>query len=586
MIPAGRRGCARWFLLRSRAKRCAFVFLLAALTPAAARPAAYYVSPHGNDSGPGTETQPWRTIDRVNRARLAAGDRVLFEGGQSFAGDLVLDERVSTDPARPLVIASYGEGRALIQAGGGTAILVRNIGGVVIRNLVLAGESAAANRGFGVEVVNERGAARLAAVWLDNLDVSGFHWAGIYVGGVPGLPGAREPARGRFGYRDVRIERSVAHANMYYGIWVSGPWAGWKGRPAGYANEDVTISDCVARDNPGDPAYTKNHSGNGILLDDTDGGLIDHCTAWHNGAENGSTEGGPVGIWADESNRVTIQYCESYDNRTGGAADGGGFDLDGGVTDSVEQYNYSHGNDGAGFLVWSYGGAVHPLAHNVIRYNISANDGRRHRYGGVHIGTSGGGVQNIDVYNNTVYMPAAAAESAPPRTRSAASAGPRAVWVGGSEPLTAIRFFNNLLMAGPGVPLVEVEPRQEKITFQGNAYWPRGGSFMVLDRGARYTTLESWRAATGEERGEGGATGIAADPKLTAVNAGESMGGRRALATLSAFRLLPGSPLIDAGLDLAARFGLDVGAQDFWGTPLPQGRGFDVGACEAPVRPN
>jgi hypothetical protein len=58
------------------------------------------------------------------------------------------------------------------------------------------------------------------------------------------------------------------------------------------------------------------------------------------------------------------------------------------------------------------------------------------------------------------------------------------------------------------------------------------------------------------------------------------MAGKRSLSELTSYRLVPGSPLIDAGIDLAAEFGLDVGTQDFWGTPKPQGKGFDIGACE------
>jgi len=66
------------------------------------------------------------------------------------------------------------------------------------------------------------------------------------------------------------------------------------------------------------------------------------------------------------------------------------------------------------------------------------------------------------------------------------------------------------------------------------------------------------------------------------VNAGESMEGARPLSDLRAYRLLPASPLIDFGLDLAAQFGVDAGVQDYWGMPIPQGKGFDIGASEAP----
>lgn len=555
------------------------VFVIAAGSASASRVgpqnpgATYYVSRSGDDSNPGSQARPWRSVAQVNRHRLAAGDTVLFEGGQIFEGPLLLDQRVTADPNRPVVIGSYGNGRAVIHAGFGTAILVLNIGGVTLHDLEVRGDGGDTNRGYGVEVLNETGTARLDSIQIENVTASGFRRAGIYVGGVPNVPGGPAPPAGsRYGFSGVRISHCTAHHNMYYGIWVSGPWPQWVGKAANYANQNVTISDSTAYDNPGDPAYKNNHSGNGILLDDTDGGLIDHCAAWHNGAANGSTQGGPVGIWTDESNKVTIQFCESYDNRTGGAADGGGFDLDGGVTNSMIEYNYSHGNDGAGYLVWSYWGAMRPLAHNVIRYNISENDGRKHRYGGIHIGTSGGMVDDIEVYNNTVFISAAG------------GAQPRDVWVGGSESNKQIKFWNNLLISQGGMPLVEIEPRQH-VTFQGNDYWASDGKSVFMDSGATYSSLDQWRAATGRERLRGEATGIDADPKLTATNAGITMAGKGPLADLTAYRLLPGSLLIGAGLDLASEFGIDAGPHDFWGTPVPKGKKLDIGACEAPVQP-
>jgi hypothetical protein len=551
--------------------------VLTLLFPAIAGCATYYVSPRGSDSNAGTKASPWRSVSRVTTIRFAAGDQLLLEGGESFAGNLVLDERCVTNPAHPIVIGSYGEGRATIQAGEGTGILVKNIGGVTIRDLRLVSESADTNRGFGVEVVNQRGLARLDSIRIENVEATGFHWAGIYVGGRPMLPVKEESPvdhAARFGFEHVTIARSVASGNMYYGIWVSGPWGGQTGD---YANGDVAIRQCNAHHNPGDPSYKENHSGNGILLDDTDGGLIEHCTAYANGAANGSQQGGPVGIWADESNRITIQSCESYRNRTGGAADGGGFDLDGGVTNSVMQYNYSHGNDGAGFLMWSYWGAIHPLSNNVIRYNISENDGRKHAYGGVHIGTSRGTVQNINVYNNNIFM--TAAQAASNARGSEEPVKPKVVWVGGIERNHGVRFRNNLFIADAGVPLVEIEPHQDAI-FQGNAYWARTGRFIVLDAGASFGTLQAWRAATGQEELRSQATGLSGDPRLSAAGEAEAMAGK-SLESLRAYRLLPGSPLTDAGLDLHAEFGLDTGKHDFWGTPIPQGNGFDIGACEA-----
>jgi len=554
---------------RSLAAGCSRLAILILVLHPAAWATTFFVSSSGDDANPGSEAKPWRTLRRVNQTSLAAGDQVLLEGGRTFDGNLIVDERLNSNPDNPLVIGSYGQGRAIIRAGQGTGVLVRDVGGVVVRNLELVGDGLSRNQGFGVEIVNQRGAQRLDRVWLESLEASGFRWAGIYVGGVPDLPGlgaASKASRlGRYGFRNVKISRCAAHDNMYYGIYVSGPWTQ---HSSGYANENVSITDCIARDNPGDPTYKKNHSGNGILLDDTDRGLIEHCTAYQNGAANGSLEGGPVGIWADESNSVIIQFCESYDNGTGGLADGGGFDLDGGVTNSVVQYNYSHGNDGAGYLVWNYGGAVHPLDDNIIRYNISVNDGRKHHYGGVFIGTSGGPVHGVEAYNNTIFM------------TPSPTGQPVVVWAGGGEPSTGIRFRNNLLISHADVPLVEVAPNQLDVLFQGNAYWAHQGRFAVAWRGNTYDNLGAWQTASGQERLHGQSTGRVVESGVSGVGAGETMSGKRSLSELTSYRLLPGSPLIDAGIDLAAEFGLDVGTQDFWGTPIPQGKGFDIGACE------
>jgi len=83
---------------------------------------------------------------------------------------------------------------------------------------------------------------------------------------------------------------------------------------------------------------------------------------------------------------VVIQFNESYDNRTGGPADGGGFDLDSGTSNSILQYNYSHANDGAGFML-AHGRTDRLHAGNIVRYNVSQNDGRKNKYGGIHLWT-------------------------------------------------------------------------------------------------------------------------------------------------------------------------------------------------------
>jgi putative cofactor-binding repeat protein len=77
----------------------------------------YYVSSSGSDSNSGTSPgQAWRTVARVNSARLAPGDGVLFQGGETFS-DAVLMPGSSGAAGTPIVFGSYGQGQATITQG-------------------------------------------------------------------------------------------------------------------------------------------------------------------------------------------------------------------------------------------------------------------------------------------------------------------------------------------------------------------------------------------------------------------------------------------------------------------------------------
>ena len=105
----------------------------------------------------------------------------------------------------------------------------------------------------------------------------------------------------------------AAHDNAYTGIYVTSVFDAHATR---YAHSDVTVDHCFAYDNPGDPHFTRNHSGSGIFLEFVDGGVIDRCVAHDNGALCPCKAGGPIGIWAAACNNITIEHCESHHNRT------------------------------------------------------------------------------------------------------------------------------------------------------------------------------------------------------------------------------------------------------------------------------
>jgi hypothetical protein len=124
-----------------------------------------------------------------------------------------------------------------------------------------------------------------------------------------------------------------------------------------YANENVYIARVLAYNNTGIRDKGGN-SGNGILLADTINGTIERCVAHHNGALEqlpGRRPGRHLGVRRQRSPSSTTSRTRTRPARRRTAA---GFDLDGGVTNSVMQYNYSHDNDGPGFLLCTFSGAA------------------------------------------------------------------------------------------------------------------------------------------------------------------------------------------------------------------------------------
>ncbi len=406
----------------------------------------YYISPFGDDSNTGiSQKQPWRSIGRVNAIQLLPGDSVRFRANQTFKGNLTLSG-VGTDVAGELItFGSYGDGRATIDAGTGTGFFAKNRGGVLIRDLNFVGSGIGQNTGFGIWFVNTLPEhKKLRYIRIEKVDVSGFKNAGIGIAAQP-------TDESWSGFDDVKITHANVHDNGDAGISCIGTW---NPEEAGYSHTDVYVGKCRVYRNLGIPGK-ESHSGNGIVLAQVDGATIEHCEAYQNGELNDCEVGGPVGIWTWDSNRVLIQFNESHHNWTGSSKDGGGFDLDGGVRNSIMQYNYSHDNDGAGYLLAQFEGAK-AFHNNVIRYNVSENDARKNSYGGIHLWSTGanGGIRNTTIYRNTIS------------TSKSTTGNPAAIDCM-SEGIHNIRFYNNTFKTDDEAALIRGEDNP-KVIFEGN----------------------------------------------------------------------------------------------------------------------
>jgi parallel beta helix pectate lyase-like protein len=429
----------------------------------------YFVSLQGDDSGPGTLTSPWRTLARVGAASLLPGDRVYLKGGETHAGSLSFraDFAAGRDDAVAVRIGSYGDGRARISSGSAGGLLLWNTGGCEIADLEFVGGGLPLNRTSGICLFADRGrAAKTGNVVIRNVNVSGYGCAGIAIGSA-----------GRDGFRNVRIEHAAVHHNGYAGIF---SWGG-----ASYSHEGLAIRHTAAAFNAGipgllHPAGHGIHSGHGILLTSVDGAIVENCTAHDNGGLNTAHKSGPAGIWASESRRVVIRRCRSFRNQTASSTDGGGFGLDGGVSESLLEDNHSHDNDGPGFLLAQYAYATHAFRGNRVLRNVSERDARRNDNGALHVwGADQATMEDIVIKDNTVRL-------GPPT-----EGRPRALLIDAQT--RNLSVIGNSFDGGGAALLLQVGPRQRDLVFRANTLATQTG--LILWRGEVYKEIPRWLEA-------------------------------------------------------------------------------------------
>jgi hypothetical protein len=496
----------------------------------------YYVRPGGDDarSGTGME-QAWRTIERVNSADFDPGDGILFEGGAVYPGTLLFGPEDSGDRKNRLVVSSFGDSIAVIDGGDGSGLSADSCEYLTVRNLAFRGSGRkSGNRADGVFIT------RSPFFEADSLEIYGFQHSGLLIHICD----------------DARITRIRAHDNGFAGIHVTGTTV-WD--TTRYDNHRLTISRCVAHDNPGDPSVTDNHSGSGIIASSVDGGIIEFCEAFGNGWDMPWNGNGPVGIWIWDSKDFIIQRCVSRDNKSApDAADGGGFDFDGGVSHSTLQYCLSCRNQGPGVGLFEFG-AAKPWHDNTVRYNISIDDGKNGQ-GSVAIwkGEAGGSIRNCEIYNNTFY--------------NGNPDGPSLCVQNNWEGFV---FRNNIFVYNGSFLMHGKKLKNER--FENNCYWNLAGRPGFAD----CPDLKSWAEKTGNETAQGRFTGIYADPRLKNVRA--ALPASPLLLdeeNLDGFMPDRDSPLVDAGLDLGITHGLEALSLDIAGNRIPRGKAFDIGAVE------
>ena len=479
----------------------------------------------GNDKFPGSVKRPIKTISEVNGRLKKKPASIFLKGGQVFKGNLLVDSIIGTR-TDTIVIGSYGEGRAVIDGANGEAIRVENCSYIRVENLELKGNGRkGGNLANGLAFVRTRNSS------VEHLAAEGFQKSGVDL----------------YDCSFIQVKDALAYNNGFCGINIMGS--------GNHLSKNIFISGSKAENNPGDPTMLDNHSGNGILVGASDSVTIDHCSATNNGWDMPRQGNGPVGIWAWESDHVTIQYCISYRNKTSrGGKDGGGFDLDGGVTNSLIQYCLSYENEGAGYGLFQYSGAS-DWSNNTIRYCLSINDARTTEGAGSFFIWNGSNessqLNNCMIYNNVIYS-----DSVPVISYENSSAHKN------------IKFSNNIFF-GSGEIIGGVNSGS---SFIGNTWWSSGKDI----RFKGFRKLAEWAKSTGQEMVKGQIVGIQTDPRLTGPFITEITDPYQ-LGGLKGYTLKPDSPLRNKGMDLKSLLGIDPPIYDFYGNPLPLGVGAEPG---------
>jgi len=478
-------------------------------------------------------------IAALNALALKPADRVFFQGGEMFYGTIEIGPEDAGSAAQPVVLTSFGNGRASIVAGNNSALKISNAAGLSVSKLNLIGAGKDTNTCSGIDAgAYLPDSTKLDYLHFEQMQISGFHvgveiWA-WYSTSLVAWPG----------FRDVSLVGLEVFANCSEGIKTWGTWHA-NGNGTNFSHSDFYIADCVVYNNKGDPASTS-HTGSGIILSGVDRGVIENCVAHDNGGLGPTSGGGPFGIWIWESRSCTLQNDLVYNQRTSGSLDGGAYDLDGGSSNSTVQYCYSYNNDGPAVGLIQFHDAS-PLVNNTVRYNISENDCRKTSQGILYVGEYSTiyGIDGADIYGNTFFI------STNPR-----GGNPVAANVENKSLVTNVRIRNNLFYATHAGLLIGGAVTNPAIAlYQGNDYW--GGTF----------DLTAFRAG-GQEILNGQPVGMRIDPQLNAPGQGGALTDPLTLSLTTAYQLQATSPVNQAGLDLIQLFNLDPGPRDFFNQPI------------------
>lgn len=481
------------------------------------RAATYYVATTGSDSAPGTESQPWRTVQKAANT-LAPGDTALVRGGVYSEAVTV---NVSGAPGQPVTLAAYpgetpvldGTGLAIPQNADAGLFLIVNRSHIVIRGFDLRNYKSAdpARIPAGVFV---RGAS-------SNVEIRDCRIHGIWkTGGTTGNPGSAF-AIAVYGSSTTPSSGVVIDNNDIHDC-----KTGW--------SETVTLNGNVR-----EFAVTRNRirDCNNIGIDFI--GFEGTCPdAAQDQARDGVCRGNEV--W-----NITSEGNPAY---ASGDYSAGGIYADGGTRILIER-NISHDNDIGIELASEIAGRTSSAI--TLRDNLVYRNRQTGLYLGGYAATGTGGTEGCAIEGNTFWN------------------NDTLNWGNGEIQLryrtSNCTFRHNILFTGASNWLVTVPvaaSHNVNNTFDRNLYYSAAGASSARWKwnNTTRTGFAVWKSASGQD-----ANSLFADPRFRSTGAAPDL------------HIKPDSPAVDAG-DPA--YNPPDGRRDFEGGRRRTGPRVDIGADE------
>jgi hypothetical protein len=489
---------------------------------------AYYIGTNNDKLSDGSKHNPWKSSDDINYSLIKAGDTIyLMNGG--FSGSINIDSLVVGTKDKPVVITSSDNSKAKILSGDNTGLYISNSCNVKIERLHLIGSGrndGNTKNGLYIDKCNN--------IFISDIEIEGYQKSGLFM----------------YTPIDVVVDDVNAHDNGFAGIYTVGIYGKKE------ISRNIIIRNCKAENNPGDPSNTTGHSGSGILMGSCTNVLLEYSTSTNNGWDMPRVGNGPVGIWAFDADSILIQYCISYRNKTSkGSIDGGGYDFDGGVTNSTIQYCLSYENEGSAFGLFEYDGAS-PWYNNTVRYCISENDGL------ISTGRSSVYIWNAMndssllrdcyFYNNTIY-----------------NEHSTAICYEAASEHTNFYFYNNIFISPDDL----IVGNYNSSTFRANCWYSLNNKGFKINN---INSLEEWAEKHNKEFFNNNVSGLCVLPDFKKPGI-TNITDPKELLSYDAFHIPENSQLRTSGLNLNELFGIQTGGKDFnQKNALPDG----IGACQ------